>query len=315
MDERFFMIIPFVAGFILDLLIGDPYRLWHPIRLFGSIISYLEKILNKGKNRILKGGLMTISLISSVYLVFAYAFNYMRGNHSHVFLILASIFAFYGLANRSLIQEALKVEKALNKGGVEAGRKQLSYIVGRDTSQLDANQIRTAVLETLSENLSDGVIAPMIFYLVGGVPLMFTYKMINTLDSMIGYKNERYLQFGRVAAKIDDFANYLPARITAFLMVLVTFSWRGLQFIGKYHKCHSSPNAAWPEAALAGILDCRFGGPNIYHGKIVEKPYIGSNSREITPKDIRKAVYINLGVSIFLFLLVIIPTSFQLLNL
>lgn len=315
MHDHYFIIIPFVAGFVLDLLIGDPHRLWHPIRLFGSIISYLEKKLNHGNKRILKGGLMTLGLIVSVYFVFAHVFNYLCCNYGYTYLVLASIFVFYGLANRSLIQEALKVEKALNEGGVEAGRKQLSYIVGRDTSQLNANQIRTAVLETLSENLSDGVIAPMIYYLVGGVPLMFTYKMINTLDSMIGYKNDRYLYFGRVAANIDDFVNYLPARITAFLMVLVSLSWRGLRFTWKYHRCHSSPNAAWPEAALAGILDCRFGGPNIYHGKIVKKPYIGSNSREITPKDIKKAVYVNLGTSIFLFLTIAIPTSFQFLNL
>jgi adenosylcobinamide-phosphate synthase len=210
-----------------------------------------------------------------------------------LYIGLASLGVFYGLANRSLIQESYKVMKALQWEGLGAGRKQLSYIVGRETSNLNEQQIRTAVLETLAENLSDGVIAPLFFYALGGVPAMLAYKMANTLDSMIGYKNDRFRQFGWFAARFDDVINFIPARITALLMVVLSFSWRGLLFIFRYGHRHSSPNAGYPEAALAGILNCRFGGPNVYHGILVEKPYIGENVREITNRDFYKTCVLN----------------------
>lgn len=187
----------------------------------------------------------------------------------------------------------MKVERKLSEEGIESGRKQLSYIVGRETSQLSENEIRIAVLETLSENLSDGVIAPLFFYAIGGVPIMLAYKMINTLDSMIGYKSERYKQFGFFAAKLDDIVNFIPARITALLMVVITLNFRGLKYIFLFGSKHSSPNAGYPEAALAGILNCRFGGPNIYHGKLINKPFIGINERVISPKDFQKVYLIN----------------------
>jgi adenosylcobinamide-phosphate synthase len=185
------------------------------------------------------------------------------------------------------------VISALEKNGLEAGREQLSYIVGRETRTLNEQQIRTAVLETLAENLSDGVIAPLFFYALGGVPAMLAYKMANTLDSMIGYKSEKYRNFGWFAARFDDIINFIPARITALLMVVLSFSWRGLAYIFRYGNQHSSPNAGYPEAALAGILNCRFGGPNVYHGTLVEKPYIGKNDREITDRDFYKACFLN----------------------
>ena len=221
--------------------------------------------------------------------------------HTILYVVFTSVFVFYGLANRSLITEVLKVEKQLGQNGLDAARKQLSFIVGRDTNSLSENQVRTAALETLAENLSDGVIAPMFYYLVGGIPLMMAYKMANTLDSMIGYKNSRFEQFGYFAAKTDDMLNFIPARLTAFLMALITFSKRGIMFIFRYGNKHSSPNAGYPEAALAGILDCRFGGPNMYHGKLVDKPYIGNNDRCLTKKDILKGCLVNvLTSSVFL---------------
>ncbi len=224
---------------------------------------------------------------------------------------VATIMVFWGLANRNLIDEARKVEWALTHKSTEAGRRQLSCIVGRDTSQLSPTQIRTAVLETLSENLSDGVIAPLSYYLIGGIPLMFAYKMVNTLDSMIGYKSSRYRLFGRFAARLDDVANFVPARLTALLMITVSMSGRGLRFIFKYGHQHASPNAGYPESALTGILNCRFGGPNIYHGQLIQKPYIGQQARELTIVDLRKACTINhkttlLMMVITLFLLVLI---------
>jgi adenosylcobinamide-phosphate synthase len=197
----------------------------------------------------------------------------------------------------------------LKKEGVEAGRKQLSFIVGRDTAALNENQVRTAVLETLAENLNDGVIAPLFFYAVGGVPVMLAYKMANTLDSMIGYKNERYKYFGWFAARLDDGLNYFPARITALLMVMLTFSWRGLKFTFKYGRQHASPNSGYPEAALAGILNCRLGGPNYYSGKLVVKPYIGDNNRTVSDTDVYKACSINFASAVIFVLLIIFVTS------
>ena len=176
---------------------------------------------------------------------------------------------------------------------LEAGRKQVSRIVGRDTSALSDQEVRTAALETLAENLSDGVIAPLFWYFLLGVPGMLAYKMVNTLDSMIGYRNSRYKDFGCWAARIDDVANYLPARLTALLMVLVSGRWSLLKFVAHYGRMHASPNSGYPEAALAGILNCRFGGPHEYFGETVYKPFIGSNPRSINSDDMRRAIRIN----------------------
>ncbi|MCY1720122.1 adenosylcobinamide-phosphate synthase CbiB [Prolixibacteraceae bacterium Z1-6] len=298
------IIIPLLAGFILDALIGDPHRLPHPIRLFGHAISYGERKLNLGKYQKLKGALLALVLISGTFSLFQLLFGLISGEE-YLYLVVGSVFVFYGLANRSLIQEALKVIQKLKKEGVEAGRKQLSRIVGRDTTKLSENQIRTAVLETLAENLSDGVIAPLFFYTIGGVPAMLAYKMANTLDSMIGYKNARYKDFGFFAAKLDDVLNFIPARLTALLMVLLTMSFRGVRFIFKYGRKHASPNAGYPEAALAGILNCRFGGPNVYHGVLVEKPFIGENAGVVSDLDVIKACGINLLVTLFMLFSVI----------
>lgn len=296
MDNTSIVIYSLLIGYVLDLVIGDPYGLPHPVRLFGNIISWGEKKFNKGRHRFLKGAFVSGFVICSCWLLLFIAFRMLQ-SYPIWNVAVGSILVFYGLANRNLIDEVGKVNRVLTKQGIEAGRKQLSYIVGRDTSNLTANQVRTASLETLSENLSDGVIAPLFYYAMGGIPLMFAYKMINTLDSMIGYKNERFQDFGRFAAHTDDVFNFIPARITALLMVLITLSRRGLLFIFRYGHKHASPNSGYPEAALAGILNCRFGGPNTYHGILVEKPYIGTTQREITPEMVRKACLINMAVS------------------
>jgi adenosylcobinamide-phosphate synthase len=301
------IIIPLIIGFAADMLIGDPHWLPHPVRFFGRLISFGEKWLNKGKHRKLKGATMTAALVSAVFL-FLFVLLKVISASFVLWTIITSVFVFYGLANHSLIKESLLVIKALKKEGIEAGRKRLGFIVGRDTAALNENQVRTAVLETLAENLSDGVIAPLFFYAVGGVPAMLAYKMANTLDSMIGYKNERYKDFGWFAARLDDVLNFLPARITAFLMVLLTFSWRGLKFIFKYGRQHASPNSGYPEAALAGILNCRLGGPNYYSGKVVVKPYIGDNKRTVSDADVYKACVINFASAFFFILLIVIVT-------
>ena len=196
---------------------------------------------------------------------------------------------------------------------LEAGRKQVARIVGRDTSELSAQEVRTAALETLAENLSDGVIAPLFWFALLGVPGMLAYKMVNTLDSMIGYHTERYLEFGCVAARVDDVANYIPARLTAMLMIIG--AWMRypkqysivylLSFVKKYGRKHASPNSGYPESALAGILNCRFGGPHYYFGEYFPKPYIGENERELNFEDMRLSVRINRISEVLMILLVI----------
>lgn len=304
MTFDFDLLVPLLIGFTLDSIIGDPYRMPHPIRLFGNAIAFCDKKFNQGLHKKAKGVLVATTLVLLTYAIFA-LIDWVLRDYAVLRWAVSSVFFFYGICNRSLIDEALKVEKEVNKGDITSARRQVGYIVGRDTSNLSFQQIRTATLETLAENLSDGVIAPLFFYAIGGIPLMMAYKMINTLDSMIGYKNDKYKDFGWFAARIlDDTANYLPARITALLMVTIPPSLRGFRSIKKYARHHSSPNSGYPESALAGILDCQFGGPNIYHGKLVEKPYIGSNPRELTHADLIKSCIINARTTVLMIALI-----------
>ncbi len=299
MISEYSLIVALVFGFLLDLIFGDPLWLPHPIRLFGRSIHFFTQRFNLGKLLKVKGAVMAILLIAVTYLLFWLILE-LAGEYEILFVVLASVGVFYGLANRSLISEGWRIITVLERQGLEAGREQLSTIVGRETRNLDEQQIRTAVLETLAENLSDGVVAPLFYYALGGVPAMMAYKMANTLDSMIGYKDERYRQFGWFAARFDDLVNYVPARITALLMVAVSVSGRGLVYIFKYGHRHSSPNAGYPEAALAGILNCRFGGPNVYHGVLVEKPYIGSRPRRFTNRDFYIAALVNFSTALIM---------------
>ena len=222
-----------------------------------------------------------------------------------IVLVLDAIIVFYCLAGTTLIKEVRDVFLALDRS-LEEGRAQVARIVGRDTSELSAQEVRKAALETLAENLSDGVIAPLFWLAVLGTPGMLAYKMVNTLDSMIGYHTERYLQFGCWAAHIDDVANYIPARLTAAVMVVG--SWvmgvgginhhpspitHHLRFVLRNGKNHASPNSGYPEAALASILNCRFGGPHKYFGEVFDKPYIGENDRELTTADMKTAIRVN----------------------
>lgn len=296
MEQIELIILPLIIGYILDLIFGDPRKLPHPIVGFGNMISLGTEKLNHGEHRLAKGAFMSLGLITLIYFSFYSLSMLLLGWEKWVFILFTSVFVFYGLANRSLLQEGYEVFKHLEEEGLEAGRQRLSWIVGRDTKNLNEQEIRLAVFETLSENLSDGVVAPLFYYAVGGLPAMMAYKMINTLDSMIGYKNEKYIYFGRVAARIDDAANFIPARITALLMVVVSLSYRGLVFIFRYGQSHTSPNAGYPESALAGILNCRFGGAHDYDGNMVEKPYIGEQDRKIENTEIKRIAYINHAV-------------------
>lgn len=299
-----------LAGWFLDRWLGDPVWLPHPVVLFGKVIARGEKLLNRGTSRIWKGGLFSILLILLVFASTNLIINCLFEIHQAAALIFSALAVFYCLAGKTLADEVRGVFVALDQS-LEAGRRQVARIVGRDTSQLDPQQIRTAALETLAENLSDGVVAPLFWLAVLGVPGMLAYKMVNTLDSMIGYKNERYQQFGCWAARIDDVANYLPARLTAFMMLLVSGKWPAFSFVRKYGPAHASPNSGYPEAALAGILDCCFGGPNVYFGQVVDKPYIGDNSRQLTANDMTVAVKINQRVEVLLVVVVALLLNFH----
>lgn len=281
-----------MMGYLLDLWLGDPDHWPHPVRVFGNAIAWGERRLNGGRYRFLKGALLSCCLVALVFLVF-YVINTFLLNIKVLYVLFNGLFVYYGLANHSLIAEGRKVFAVLENDGLEAGRRQVARIVGRDTSQLSPQQIRIAALETMSENLSDGVVAPLFYYALAGVPGIMAYKMINTMDSMLGYRNERYERFGKFAARMDDVANFIPARLTALLMALVAGSERAVRFLFEYGPRHKSPNAGYPEAALAGILNCRFGGPNVYHGRVVEKPFIGEADREIEYGDVRTAANVN----------------------
>jgi adenosylcobinamide-phosphate synthase len=318
-----------LVGWLLDFIFGDPQRLPHPIVWFGKMIAAGEHRLNKGNARKAKGAILAIGLILMVFGL-AWAIRYVLGifalfifdgtnrtiHQIPIFLyIFDVIVVFFCLAGTTLIKEVREVFLALDRS-LEEGRTQVARIVGRDTSELSAQEVRTAALETLAENLSDGVIAPLFWLALLSTPGMLAYKMVNTLDSMIGYKTERYRDFGCWAAHIDDVANYLPARITAVLMIVggwlsggcrrSAFHLSLFSFVWHNGRNHASPNSGYPEAALAGILNCRFGGPHYYFGQLFDKPYIGTNDRPLCTDDMKKAVCINRTAEILMVLMVLI---------
>ena len=302
------LLILFV-GWMADLFVGDPAWLPHPVVWFGKIIAALERWLNRGRFRMFKGAVMALVLIAAVYVGFFFLMRWLYGINVFLAMAVGAVFVFYCLAGTTLIREVREVFFAVDRS-LEEGRRQVARIVGRDTSELSAQEVRTAALETLAENLSDGVVAPLFWYLLLGVPGMMTYKMINTLDSMIGYRTERYRQFGCWAARIDDVANYIPARITTLFMLIVTWRFGLLPFVTWFGREQPSPNSGYPEAALAGILNCRFGGPHTYFGELVVKPYIGSNDRPLTTDDMLRACDINRRVEYLMVVLEILILYF-----
>ena len=312
-----------LIGWLLDLLIGDPAWLPHPVVGFGKMIAFGEHHLNNGRYRKVKGALMAIIYIIGIFVAVWFLRTILSSHLSplatHLF---DTVVIFFCLAGTTLIREVRQVFLAVDRS-LDEGRKQVARIVGRDTSELSAQEVRTAALETLAENLSDGVIAPLFWFTILGVPGMLAYKMVNTLDSMIGYKTDRYRDFGCWAAHIDDIANYIPARLTALLMILFPpkfFDLNGtkcgvaiggikgglnrLKFVYQYGRHHASPNSGYPEAALAGILNCRFGGPHYYFGQLFDKPFIGTNERPLTTDDMKKAVLINRTAEILMVVIV-----------
>lgn len=298
-----YILVPLFIGCLADCILGDPTSLPHPIVGFGKIISWGNKIFNKGNRKVLKGAIFSLCLILISFFSMYYILWGLELINIWLKIIFSSIVVFYCLAGKTLIDEVKQVFVAVDTS-LDAGRKQVARIVGRDTSQLSRQQIQKASLETLAENLSDGVIAPLFWFAILGTPGMFAYKMINTLDSMIGYKNDKYKDFGCWAAHIDDIANYIPARLTAVLMAMVSGKKGILLFVKRYGSQHASPNSGYPESALAGILNCRFGGPNSYFGQIVDKPYIGNNERELSFEDMIVAISVNKKVEISMIVLI-----------
>ena len=300
-------IFAFIAGFVLDLLIGDPHFIPHPVRLIGSLISFCDKRLNcdagynisEKKLNLIKykrGMLLAFTVIfatfaiSVIIIVAAYSINLYAG------LIAEAVMTWQILATKCLRVESMRVYDALRTDGVDAGRRAVSMIVGRDTSVLDAAGVTRAAVETIAENTSDGVIAPMLYTAIGGPVLGFVYKAVNTMDSMLGYKNDKYMYFGRFAARLDDVVNFIPARISAYLMIAAAFIG-GRQFDGKNayrifkrdRFNHASPNSAQTESVCAGALRVQLAGDAVYFGKLVKKKYIGDGLREIENEDIKRA--------------------------
>lgn len=308
--ERIFILC---AAFMMDMLLGDPHFLWHPVRGIGSVIAFVEKTLRKGlkideareaqKGKKMAAGvfLAAITLIFSVGIPLGVLVIAQR-IHPMVRICLEGIMCYQLLAMKSLKVESMKVYHALKEKGMGEARKAVSMIVGRDVERLDKEGIIRATVETIAENTSDGVIAPFFYMLLFGAPGGFFYKAVNTMDSMVGYKNDRYFYLGRAAAKLDDVINFIPARLAAVLMILASFL---MGFDGKnawkiYKRdryCHASPNSAQTESVCAGALGIRLAGDAWYFGQLYEKPYIGDALRQVETEDIPRAAKLLYGTS------------------
>ena len=292
-------ILALPAGFVLDLIFGDPRWLYHPVCLIGKLISLLEKgirrIFPKSQKGELAGGCLEVLLVCGLcFLVPFGILHVLYGWQPWLGFLLETFWCYQLLATKSLKTESMKVYDRLVNGTLEEARYAVSMIVGRDTNSLTAEGVTKAAVETVAENASDGIIAPMLYMAIGGAPFMFLYKGINTMDSMLGYKNDRYLYFGRCAAKLDDAANYIPARVSGWLMVAGTLfvgldTKNAAKIYRRDRRNHASPNSAQTEAAMAGALDVQLAGNAYYFGKLYEKPTIGDAIRKVEAEDIPRA--------------------------
>ena len=292
-------LVALIMGYILDLIFGDPYWMPHPVRFIGNLISILEKVIRrfmpKTKRGEYIGGIILTVMVVSISMVIPLVIILMaKSINTYLALTVETFMCYQILATKSLKVESMKVYDELAKNDLPSARKAVSMIVGRDTKDLTFSGVAKAAVETVAENTSDGIIAPMIFIAIGGAPMGFFYKAINTMDSMVGYKNEKYINFGRFAAKLDDVVNYLPARISAYEMILSSFFLRydyknAFKIYKRDRYNHASPNSAQTESVCAGALDVQLAGNAYYFGKLYEKPTIGDDIREINYDDIKKA--------------------------
>jgi adenosylcobinamide-phosphate synthase len=278
-----------VGAFLVDLVVGDPRWPPHPVVLMGKVISYGERLLRSGNNRrdFLAGmilSLLLIALSAAIVWVLVSLFHLLPPWLS---FIAAAALASTTLATRGLLDAVKHIEAPLRAGNLVVAREKLSHIVGRETSSLNQDKVLRASLESLSESTCDGIVAPLFYLFLGGVPLAMAYKAVSTLDSMIGHRTERYFYFGKFAARLDDILNFVPARLTAFFMVISTLLARlnaalAFRVMRRDHAKHLSPNAGYPESALSGAFGIRLGGPSIYFGKEIYKPYMGDDLTPVT---------------------------------
>lgn len=308
-----------LAAFILDIILGDPHNFPHPIKLIGALIESMRKyfLLPDINNKILlikKGFFIVLFTICITFASVSILLWIAKELHPWLYNIILVYLAYSLIAIKSLHIEAIKPVACLKNGDIKGARKWLSMVVGRDTETLDPTAIKRAVIETIAENLSDGIVAPLFYLVIGGVPLAMVYKAINTLDSMIGYKHGQYLWFGRIAAKTDDIANFIPARITALLIFVLSPLVRQnpvntMKSISLYAKKHPSPNAGWPESAMAGALNISLGGPSNYNNMLHKKEWIGDGSHDPSYNDIKNSVKMLYSVSIAIFFTAIIISA------
>ncbi|RAK10576.1 adenosylcobinamide-phosphate synthase [Halanaerobium saccharolyticum] len=302
------VLIILIIALIVDLIISDPDWIPHPVVLIGGLISTLEKYLLKNEDSPqrakIKGAILVVIVLGLSYYL-SYLVVVLSGQLNNYFALMLKIFLLsLTLALKGLIDAGQEVYSALKASDLKLAREKVNQIVGRDCSQSSKQEVIRAVLETLAENTSDGILAPAFYYLIGGLPLAVTYKAVNTMDSMLGYKNDRYLNFGFTAARTDDFFNYIPARLTAILMsaaaFLLHYDFRGaLKTVFNDAQKHPSPNAGYPEAAAAGALSLRFGGINYYHGQKSFRAYIGQQNKKFELADILKLnmlIYFTVGL-------------------
>ena len=308
------LVIKIWIAYILDLVFGDPQNIIHPVQIIGKIISLGEKILLKEKSgsryKFFAGIILNIFVVSITYGLTCLI--YKSSKISGVFTLIEIYLMYTVFSVNSLAREGNRVYNILKEGNIEKARKDLSYLVSRDTETMDEKMIIRSTMETISENTVDGIVAPMFYMFLGGLPLAMTYKAINTFDSMVGYKNERYMDFGKFSAKIDDVANFIPARITGVLIVAASMILRynyknSLKMFIRDRKNHSSPNSAHAEAGVAGALGVQFGGRVSYFGKEVDKPVIGDKIKDFELEDIKKNIkimYITSFLSLAIFSLI-----------
>ncbi len=299
-------------AFFFDLLLGDPRWFPHPVVLIGRGISLGEEILRRlvesKTAELLAGATLAVVIPVSAFVAVDFIIRLTSNLHQWAGWFAAVFFGYTTIAAKSLYQEPLKVASMLDAKNLDGARKELSCLVGRDTGNLDEKEITRALVETVAENTSDGVIAPLFYLAIGGPPLAMAYKAINTLDSMVGYKNEKYLYFGRASARLDDIVNYLPARLSALLLIMAAFilrkDWeKALKITLRDRKNHQSPNSGHPEAAVAGALGRRLGGLSYYGGVLSNKPFIGDDAGEFQVRDVREAGRLMLTASALMVLI------------
>ncbi|WP_062232625.1 adenosylcobinamide-phosphate synthase CbiB [Fictibacillus sp. FJAT-27399] len=287
-------LLSLILALIIDQLIGDPRWLPHPVRGFGKMISLIDQALNRGSWKRLKGLIMLFILLSITLVLTFIIVRYAYSIHLALGIFIESVLISTTIAARGLKEAGLSVYTPLLRGDLEEARKKLSWIVGRDTEHLPHSEIVRGTVETVAENTSDGVTAPLFFAFIGGAPLALLYRAVNTCDSMVGYKNERYKDFGWASARLDDLLNYVPARLTALLMAAgglggkrFTLSW-----LKEQARNHPSPNSGWGEAAVAGILGIRLGGTNYYKGQVSYRPFIGRQTYSLKAIHIERTIAI-----------------------